>query len=459
MNKDQNNAKTDMSRRKALATLSTAGMALLSAPFLSAASSPLPVAVRANDPAHSDGIVNIVDFGAIGDGKADDTAAIQAALHSGAGSVLIPVGDYRITSTLTVPDKVTLRGIGRLSRLLKYFNGDMVLLQDTAKLIELEIDGRGKSFSGRGVVIDSGTNQKILDCSIVNTLGYCVEFSVPAAGKISTIDKCLMYTLTPANLPAIKLPESEQNGDRKIISVDCGGGLLADFGGCSTVLVTNCNTIGVIFKPASKKVSMIGNRIAGGTAGINVEISGLNHTIIGNISATPFYIMQDCDGSVIMGNVAKIVDQSRGKNKVDSDTPGITLSNNYGGFHADSSYMVLGAGGTSPNAGSISFGDGTGWKLNIGTSVNKTFVPKFTFYDKGCLRFEPMNANHAAPGSVFTDTADKKLKYKDETGLTMNLGGSVLGSQPNSTASDIASLRNDFNALLSKMKASGLMRT
>jgi len=45
---------------------------------------------------------NVLDFGAVGDGVADDTAAIQAAIDSGAGSVYAPTGIYKITSTVNI---------------------------------------------------------------------------------------------------------------------------------------------------------------------------------------------------------------------------------------------------------------------------------------------------------------------------------------------------------------------
>lgn len=51
--------------------------------------------------------LNVKDFGAVGDGKADDTAAIQAALDKAGqtprgASVTIPAGEYRVTKTLNV---------------------------------------------------------------------------------------------------------------------------------------------------------------------------------------------------------------------------------------------------------------------------------------------------------------------------------------------------------------------
>ena len=49
--------------------------------------------------------VSIKDFGAVGDGAADDTAAIQAAInYTGSklgGTILLPAGSYKITSTLS----------------------------------------------------------------------------------------------------------------------------------------------------------------------------------------------------------------------------------------------------------------------------------------------------------------------------------------------------------------------
>jgi len=57
---------------------------------------------------------NIRDFGADGSGTRDDTAAVQAALDTagagGGGVVLLPRGRYQITTTLTIPRGVELRG-------------------------------------------------------------------------------------------------------------------------------------------------------------------------------------------------------------------------------------------------------------------------------------------------------------------------------------------------------------
>jgi len=58
---------------------------------------------------------SVLDFGAKGDGKSDDTAAFQKALdtasQAGGGVVLAPRGNYFFAGHLNVPEAVTLKGI------------------------------------------------------------------------------------------------------------------------------------------------------------------------------------------------------------------------------------------------------------------------------------------------------------------------------------------------------------
>lgn len=59
-------------------------------------------------------VLNVVDFGAMADGKVDDTHAFQAAMdecaRQGGGLVRVPVGTYLIKSHLLIPSDVTLEG-------------------------------------------------------------------------------------------------------------------------------------------------------------------------------------------------------------------------------------------------------------------------------------------------------------------------------------------------------------
>ncbi len=80
--------------------------------------------------------VSVKDFGAVGDGVVDDTAAIQAAIdaayaiassqitlsydniRTGGIVVYLPTGRYNVTSTINLKDDVGLRGAGRLSSVI-----------------------------------------------------------------------------------------------------------------------------------------------------------------------------------------------------------------------------------------------------------------------------------------------------------------------------------------------------
>lgn len=56
--------------------------------------------------------LSVKDFGALGDGIADDTTAIQSALSAcpPGGIVYLPIGEYRTSDSLIVPPGVTLQG-------------------------------------------------------------------------------------------------------------------------------------------------------------------------------------------------------------------------------------------------------------------------------------------------------------------------------------------------------------
>ena len=58
---------------------------------------------------------NVRDFGAVGNGTVDDTAAFRAAITAGAGkTVLIPDGTFRISAPVTVPAGTTMTGTGTI---------------------------------------------------------------------------------------------------------------------------------------------------------------------------------------------------------------------------------------------------------------------------------------------------------------------------------------------------------
>ena len=55
--------------------------------------------------------VSVKDFGAVGNGTTDDTAAIQAAINNG-GTIIIPAGTYKVTNSINIPIQVSVIGEG-----------------------------------------------------------------------------------------------------------------------------------------------------------------------------------------------------------------------------------------------------------------------------------------------------------------------------------------------------------
>jgi hypothetical protein len=87
--------------------------------------------------------VNVLDFGAIGNGTTNDTAAIQAAINfafaAGGGEVFFPVGTYLVTSMLEMRNEVSLRGIGDESQIL--VNTDIVTFGNTPATTSTQLVG------------------------------------------------------------------------------------------------------------------------------------------------------------------------------------------------------------------------------------------------------------------------------------------------------------------------------
>jgi hypothetical protein len=105
--------------------------------------------------------VSVKDFGAVGDGVTDDTAAIQLALDSGALAIYFPGGSY-LCGGLTVP--ATVQRVYGEGLLLANANGVTVMqvLTDVTRVRTKDIDGlrfNGNSKTGAtGIKFGSVTN-------------------------------------------------------------------------------------------------------------------------------------------------------------------------------------------------------------------------------------------------------------------------------------------------------------
>lgn len=130
--------------------------------------------------------VSVKDFGAVGDGVTDDTAAIQAAFNANPGALYFPAGNYRVSAAsgdcLTLLNNTSLIGPAgqQRSRIVGYMSGNT-----TGAVLKVRFEGSGDvrnwTMEGLGVFPQPGEDGKdglvvaddglpMLTCRVVNCL-------------------------------------------------------------------------------------------------------------------------------------------------------------------------------------------------------------------------------------------------------------------------------------------------
>lgn len=137
-------------------------------------------------------VVSVKDFGAVGDGVADDTAAIQAAINAASaangGIVYVPAGTYSVKALL-MKSNVSIFGAGDCS-VLSLAEGQYMLANSenvecsNVTIHGLRLIGNKATFTstGGGVYSTRGTNWKISNCSFENFAQVGVLVGLPGNG-------------------------------------------------------------------------------------------------------------------------------------------------------------------------------------------------------------------------------------------------------------------------------------
>ena len=255
-------------------------------------------------------------YGAVGDGVADDAAAIIKAITAHPGAVVqFGQGEFLIGSTLgTLPEGTTLRGLGRrASSIVKGFNGDIGTMDLDSQIEHLKLDGDGSNYTGRGIVITAGSSsgtgyQKIRNCAIVDMASYCVEWTTNSAGWGGGMYNCDVQR-TGNTGDCLKMPDTETNGNRELASVFAGSGPLIDFAGAANVQMSNCSSGSAAgasrafqMLKTSAKIQITNCRFAVG--GGSTSLLGQNHIFKGNSHPGPFSYGNGTSDSLV-NSVAK----------------------------------------------------------------------------------------------------------------------------------------------------------
>lgn len=162
---------------------------------------PFPLSVTTNVEDKLAQYVSVKDFGAVGDGVANDTTAIQNALTESAGkTVFFPNGVYNISNIIFVDSNTTIYGYGAtLFCTNASAGGTGVYITDPTYLIGVEnvtiyglkVDGNrgGRTPPGAGALfyVSSGKNHTLVDCVAVNSTidGFQITGDTSWAGGVN----------------------------------------------------------------------------------------------------------------------------------------------------------------------------------------------------------------------------------------------------------------------------------
>jgi hypothetical protein len=117
--------------------------------------------------------VNVLDFGAKCDGATDDTAAVNAALRSGGGTVVIPAGKCCfLPNGITVPSGVTLEGLSFFSNSLRTLGSTTTLSPPSSSILT--------NANRNSVTLGSGANLQAV--ALRNLIVTTNATSAPTSG-------------------------------------------------------------------------------------------------------------------------------------------------------------------------------------------------------------------------------------------------------------------------------------
>ena len=148
----------------------------------------------------SAGWASVKDFGAVGNGTADDTTAIQNAVNSAAMAVWFPPGSYKITSTITLRAGTSLLGTGNASQIVAA-TVNMTMFAFGGPTAHIDVNGlyltSSVAASGAiGLRFVTSDNTRVTNCTFA---GLLTNISYDR-GRSHIVANCLSIgTATPNN--------------------------------------------------------------------------------------------------------------------------------------------------------------------------------------------------------------------------------------------------------------------
>ncbi len=204
-------------------------------------------------------LFNVKDFGAVGNGLTNDTAAIQAAVTAAGlsgGVVSLPPGTYLLTSQITFASpKVKMVGAGASLTILKRVATYGTVIGVSGDSVELEaftIDGGYSTYptgANHGVSVQSVNHFRARRLTVTNHLNTAIlcQGTPNSTYRNNVIEDCLCDGLTVAN-NGFLIGDLDESGIRGSLARNIQGGSGPGYGiqlknGCRYCFIDDCVAI------------------------------------------------------------------------------------------------------------------------------------------------------------------------------------------------------------------------
>ncbi len=263
-------------------------------------------------------VFNVKDYGAIGDGVADDLAEVQAAIDAanaaGGGDVFFPTGTYLLSNSIVPKSNVTLRGVKYSSILKMSLNNGRTIYLVTGNLTNFTLD----SITFAGSVNEFPTTPK----RTRTTSGNGAETAVYISGNgdpfqvgAGNVSNFTMKDCKVENHTALPIRIAGTTGIVRVVDCDFINNQDPGFIFNEEVIFNNNHSMmgadnGVSLSRGNRKVTCVGNTIENVAfqgifiAGFDINGDGdvqnigpTNFTVVGNT-------IKDCGYNAIYADAA-----------------------------------------------------------------------------------------------------------------------------------------------------------
>ncbi len=224
-----------------------------------------------------DDFANVRDYGALGDGVADDTEAINRALldlyardlNTAVRRILyFPAGKYLVTDVIKIPPYTTIQGEGKNCTIIQAnddFMNCVARISDNKLQVGNSIGMNGAILPNYITINDITFNgdSRDLDIFIINTSKYITFNRVGFDGG-----RTVAPTSVGSQLTAIKILSTEINKCQNIVFNEC------EFSGINYGTILDDDMDNIIFDKCVFKKLHIGAKISENTLGVGTSVLG-----------------------------------------------------------------------------------------------------------------------------------------------------------------------------------------